>query len=222
MNIARILLFRLGLVGMIFLVVAGAKLATAETIQVGQYSAEVRGLIGTSRDIAGKSSLLQSDSSQITGLNSGLEGAGSELKADGAVLAKAITELKADVSETSIQVDLSADVLFDFDKSNIKPEADAALQKVVLIIASKRKGNVIITGHTDAKGSDSYNQQLSEKRAGSVRQWLIDRGELPGNVMVTMGMGESEPVAPNSNSDGSDNPEGRKLNRRVGIVIETK
>ncbi len=215
MNIIRILLVRLGLVGALFLTIAGARLAIAETIQVGQYTAETREIFATS-------SALGWDSSQITGLNNGLGSTGSALKAEGAVLATAISELKADVSETTIQVDLSADVLFDFDKANIKPEADAALQKVVLIIASKRKGNVIITGHTDSKGSDSYNQRLSERRAESVRQWLIKKGKLSGDIMLTLGMGEAEPVAPNTNADGSDNPEGRKLNRRVGIVIETK
>ena len=147
---------------------------------------------------------------------------GSGLQAESKQLAVALSDLKADVTETEIQVNLSADVLFDFDKFNIKPEADAALQNVALIIAKKRKGNVIITGHTDAKGSNSYNQKLSEQRAQSVRQWFVAEARLSGDLILTLGMGEGDPVAPNANSDGTDNPEGRKLNRRVGIVIETK
>lgn len=215
MNILRILAFRLGMVGMFLVIALSTKFASAEVIQIGQYSAEIRGLVF-------QSSALQSRSSQITGLNNGLESSGSGLKAAAKDLAVAMTDLKADVTENKIQVNLSADVLFDFDKSNIKPEADAALQKVALIIARKRKGNVVITGHTDAKGSDSYNQKLSEQRAQSVRQWFMSKGQLSGDVILTLGMGENDPVASNSNSDGSDNPEGRKLNRRVGIVIETK
>ena len=215
MNILRILAFRLGMVTMALVLALGAKVATAETFQVGQYFAEARGLVS-------QSSVLHMQSSQITGLNNGLENSGSGLQADAKDLAVALVDLKADVTETEIQVNLSADVLFDFDKSSIKPEADAALQKVALIIAEKRKGNVIITGHMDAKGSDSYNQKLSEQRAQSVRQWFVAKGNLSGDVILTLGMGEGDPVAPNANSDGTDNPEGRKLNRRVGIVIETK
>jgi len=215
MNILRILAFRLGMVTVALILALGAKIAAAETIQVGQYFAEVRSLVSQSSELHIQSSL-------ITGLNNGLENSGSGLKADAKDLAVAMTDLKADVTETEIQVNLSADVLFDFDKSSIKPEADAALQKVALIIAEKRRGNVIITGHTDAKGSDSYNQKLSEQRAQSVRQWFVAKGQLSGDVILTLGMGEGDPVAPNSNTDGTDNPEGRKQNRRVGIVIETK
>lgn len=215
MNILRILAFRLGMVTFALILALGAKVSFAETMQVGQYFAEVRGLVS-------QSSAISFQSSQITGFNNNLEKSGSELQADAKDLEVALTDLKADVTETEIQVNLSADVLFDFDKSNIKPEADSALRKVALIIAEKRRGNVVITGHTDAKGSDNYNQKLSEQRAQSVRDWFVAQGQLSGVVILTLGMGEGEPVAPNINSDGSDNPDGRKLNRRVGIVIETK
>lgn len=195
--------------------VLNVKIASAVEIKVGQYTAEVRTLGFEARTFDG-------ESRDLIGLNRNLENSGSTLGADVETLAAAINDLKADVTETEIHVDLSADVLFDFDKSSIKPEADAALRQVVLIIANKRKGNVTITGHTDAKGSADYNQSLSEKRARSVRQWFIANANVPKNVLLTLGLGESQPVAGNTKPDGSDNPEGRKLNRRVGIVIETK
>jgi outer membrane protein OmpA-like peptidoglycan-associated protein len=153
MNILHILAFRLGMVTIALVLALGAKIASAEIFQVGQYFAEARGLESQSSD-------LHRSSSQIAGLNNRLENSGSGLQADAKDLTVALADMKADVTETEIQVNLSADVLFDFDKSSIKPEADAALKKVALIIAEKRKGNVIITGHTDAVGSDSYNQKL--------------------------------------------------------------
>lgn len=73
--------------------------------------------------------------------------------------------------------------------------------------------------HTDGKGSDAYNQKLSERRADSVRQWLGQKEGLAQVKMTTQGFGAARPVAPNTNKDGSDNPEGRQKNRRVEIVL---
>ncbi len=190
-------------------------MASAATLEIGQYKAETR-------DLSYESRSLNHEARDLVGLDRGLEDTGSALNADAEDLSNAMTELAADETKTEIEVNLSADVLFDFDKFNIKPEVNVALEKVALIIAKKRKGNVIITGHTDSKGSDGYNQVLSQRRADSVRDWLMQKGAVSGDVLLTLGMGESEPVAANANADGSDNPEGRKLNRRVGIVIETK
>ena len=72
-------------------------------------------------------------------------------------------------------------MLFDFDKSTIKPQAASALHNVAEIIKDRGKGrSVRIDGHTDSKGGDAYNQKLSERRAASVKQWLIGgRGSTP-------------------------------------------
>ncbi len=78
---------------------------------------------------------------------------------------------------------------------------------------------VIIADHTDSKGSDAYNQRLSEKRAESVKKWLSENAGISADTIKTVGYGETRPMAPNANSDGSDNPEGRQKNRRVEIVI---
>jgi outer membrane protein OmpA-like peptidoglycan-associated protein len=113
-----------------------------------------------------------------------------------------------------------ADALFDFDKSTLTPAADKTLQDAAnTIAAEKALKRVRVRGHTDAKGSDSYNDRLSKERAATVHDWLGKH--LPAPVqMLTEAVGEHEPIKPNSNSDGSDNPEGRAYNRRVELVLE--
>jgi outer membrane protein OmpA-like peptidoglycan-associated protein len=80
------------------------------------------------------------------------------------------------------------------------------------------KGNVRIEGHTDAKGSASYNQDLSNRRAESVKKWFTSHG-LKDLHFSTEGFGAKKPVAPNTKPNGSDDPKGRAKNRRVEIVI---
>ena len=134
----------------------------------------------------------------------------------------AIKDLGAKETKAEIQIELSGDVLFDFDKEDIRSDAEAMLKKVAGIITAYKSPQVTITGHTDSKGTENYNQQLSKKRAGSVKEWLSENAEINADVMKTIGYGETRPIAPNTNSDGSDNPEGRQKNRRVEIVIKKK
>jgi outer membrane protein OmpA-like peptidoglycan-associated protein len=124
--------------------------------------------------------------------------------------------------ETEIRIELSADVLFDFDKADIKTDAEPSLRKVATVIRSYPKAGVTIEGHTDAKGSDAYNAALSERRAASVRQWLESRGGVGGVTFAVRGIGAKRPVAPNTRPDGSDDPEGRRKNRRVEIVVQKR
>lgn len=147
-----------------------------------------------------------------------LDNAGT-LKADVLSLDEAISNLGARVTKMAIIVDLQSDILFDFDKDAIKPAAEHALAQVALIIRKKGTGNVRIDGHTDAKGSKAYNQKLSERRADAVKKWLVKQGGIRDDRLITAGFGETKPVAPNTMPDGSDNPEGRALNRRVVITI---
>jgi outer membrane protein OmpA-like peptidoglycan-associated protein len=129
-------------------------------------------------------------------------------------------DIQVKETATEIRIDLAADVLFDFDKSTIKPEAAIALHSVAEIIKDKGNGRTVrIEGHTDGKGSASYNQSLSQRRAKSVQQWLAQKEGLSQGMMTTQGFGASEPVAPNTKPDGSDDPEGRQKNRRVEIVV---
>lgn len=110
---------------------------------------------------------------------------------------------------------ISAGVLFDFDKDAVRPEAKQVLTAVAKALG-KQTVDIQVNGHTDAKGSDAYNQDLSERRADAVVTFLKDAGlKAP---LEAQGFGETQPVAPNT-LKGKDNPVGRQLNRRVEIVI---
>ncbi|WP_196757455.1 OmpA family protein [Prochlorococcus marinus] len=123
--------------------------------------------------------------------------------------------------EREILIELSADVLFDFDKANLKPSAVAALESVANRIRETSRGDVRIEGHTDSKGSNEYNQTLSEKRAISVRNWFVSEGGLSNVKFATKGLGELKPVVSNTTEEGADDPIGRQRNRRVEIIIKT-
>ena len=134
-------------------------------------------------------------------------------------VAGAPTDLAVEETDTEIRIALSADVLFDFDSSDIKPEAAAALGQVAALLREHADQPVRIEGHTDSKGADAYNQALSEERAFSVMEWLADEEGIDDAKFETVGFGESQPAAPNEHPDGSDDPDGRQKNRRVEIVI---
>ncbi len=150
--------------------------------------------------------------SELRGVTPGLKGGVESLQG-------ALKDLGATVKGKEIKISLSADVLFDFDKADLRPEADPELRKVVTVLQSYPKAAVLIEGHTDGKGNDRYNQALSERRAESVRRWLAEHGV--GAGMTTRGWGKRRPVAPNAKPNGSDDPEGRQKNRRVEITVRT-
>jgi outer membrane protein OmpA-like peptidoglycan-associated protein len=135
-------------------------------------------------------------------------------------LAEAIKDLGAKETGTEVQIELSGDILFDFDKWNIRAGAEKDLKKVGGIINAYKSPEVIISGHTDSKGSDEYNLTLSKKRAESVKDWLVKNAGVDASIIQTAGYGESKPTAPNTNPDGTDNPEGRQKNRRVEILAK--
>ena len=107
---------------------------------------------------------------------------------------------------------------FDFDDSRIKPEYYGVLKEMAEEIKTMNS-DVIIRGYTDSKGTDEYNNRLSLRRAEAVRDKLVEFGLEPGRILKTEGMGKKNPVAPNINSDGSDNPAGRALNRRIELEL---
>jgi OmpA-OmpF porin, OOP family len=113
-------------------------------------------------------------------------------------------------------ITLGDEVLFDFDKADLRPEAAPVIEKIASYLVSSGAA-MQINGHTDSVGTDEYNQKLSERRAQAVWSALRTRGVVAAGSVN--GFGETQPVAPNSNADGSDNPAGRQLNRRVEIVI---
>ncbi len=111
-------------------------------------------------------------------------------------------------------------VYFDFDKSNIRQGAADTLDMVFKTLQENPEMVVEVRGHTDAKGSDNYNIKLSDQRASSSIAYLKDKGVVTDRLQPK-GLGEAEPAAENEKSDGSDNPEGRQLNRRVEFKIIT-
>ncbi|MBZ0229272.1 MAG: OmpA family protein [Bauldia sp.] len=142
-----------------------------------------------------------------------------DLVLEGAEVGGEVVPLAVEETETEIRVELSADVLFDFDRSDIKDEAAASLKQVAELIRAHPDRPVRIEGYTDSKGSEAYNKGLSEDRAQSVADWLAEVEGLDGGTFDVVGFGEAKPVAPNEKPDGSDDPEGRQKNRRVEIVI---
>jgi outer membrane protein OmpA-like peptidoglycan-associated protein len=105
-----------------------------------------------------------------------------------------------------------SDVLFDFNKYSLKPEAREKLAKVSGILLAYPNLKLQVEGYTDNIGSDDYNQKLSEERAGSVREYLVSQSVSDSNV-TAKGFGKSDPVADNSTNDG------RAQNRRVELVV---
>ena len=108
-------------------------------------------------------------------------------------------------------------MLFDFNSATLRQSANSALQDIANALVG-RPERLQVIGHTDAKGSDQYNLDLSQRRADTVRQALINLG-VRENAITSAGHGESQPIAPNTDTNGQDNPTGRQLNRRVEIVV---
>jgi outer membrane protein OmpA-like peptidoglycan-associated protein len=135
-------------------------------------------------------------------------------------LEKARQEFQAQQSGRSLSMNLSGDVLFDYDKATLKPEAEQALKKVAVVLSQFPESKVTVEGYTDSKGSKPFNMQLALARAQAVKDWLVKNGGVATTTIATKGFGEQYPIAPNKNTDGSDNPIGRALNRRVSIIVE--
>ena len=114
-------------------------------------------------------------------------------------------------------ITLEDGVLFDFGKSDIRPDAAQTLKSLAGVLNNAKVPAAHIYGHTDSVSDEAFNQQLSEARANAVKNDLAKNGVTA--TMDATGYGESKPVAPNENADGSDNPAGRALNRRVEIFI---
>jgi OmpA-OmpF porin, OOP family len=110
------------------------------------------------------------------------------------------------------KVTYAADAFFDFNKSVVKPEGKAKLDDLIGKIKDINLEVIIAVGHTDAVGSDAYNQKLSVKRSEAVKAYLVSKG-IEKNRVYTEGKGEKQPVADNKTA------EGRAKNRRVEIEV---
>ena len=119
------------------------------------------------------------------------------------------------IEANSLLITLDSEVLFDVNKYDVRvhPEAEEVLKNLAIVLKEMDVKNFEIDGHTDSDGSDEYNQVLSEKRANSVKNFLVSQGVTA--EITTKGYGESKPVASN------DTAEGKQKNRRVEIIIPT-
>jgi outer membrane protein OmpA-like peptidoglycan-associated protein len=106
-------------------------------------------------------------------------------------------------------------IYFNFDKFSIRKDAKRTLDKNIKTLKENPTLVINIAGHTDAMGANEYNQKLSERRAKSAVAYLVKKGISLDRIKATIYEGEEDPAAPNINADGSDNPNGRQLNRRV-------
>jgi len=116
-------------------------------------------------------------------------------------------------------ITLEDSVLFDFGSSGLRSEASTTLSNLATVLKDSKAPKVQVQGHTDSISDDASNQTLSEQRAKAVTDALTSNGVTA--TIESVGYGETRPVAPNENSDGSDNPAGRRLNRRVEIFVPT-
>jgi outer membrane protein OmpA-like peptidoglycan-associated protein len=174
--------------------------AVAAAARAALANARILDIVGVSSDIVGLSG-------GIVGVSRGLD--------------SVMKDLGAKVTAQEIKIELSADVLFDFDKFDLKAQATDSLMKVATVIKAYPKAPLLIEGHTDGKGAHAYNVSLSEKRAAAVKAWLVQNAGVDPARIATSGWGETKPVAPNTLPSGADNPEGRQKNRRVDITLRT-
>ncbi|MEI6183351.1 MAG: OmpA family protein [Polynucleobacter sp.] len=129
---------------------------------------------------------------------------------DGAIAPKAAAPAASGVSQSKIT--LQADTLYDFNKSDLKPEGKATLDKIARDLSKIKLEVIIAVGNTDSVGTDAYNMALGQRRAQSVKAYLTSKG-VDGSRIYTESKGKSNPVASNATE------EGRAKNRRTDIEV---
>jgi outer membrane protein OmpA-like peptidoglycan-associated protein len=152
----------------------------------------------------------------IRGGQLGVTGAGQGIVATVQQVRQAMTALGATETDLEVRVELPADVLFDFDKAEIRADAATALSQLATVLRGYPDGHATLGGHTDAKGNAAYNQKLSERRAEAVERWLVEKEKIDAGRLTTRGYGKTRPVASN------DTDAGRQKNRRVEVVIRKR
>jgi outer membrane protein OmpA-like peptidoglycan-associated protein len=177
--------------------------------ELARAKSEYQQVLVTQRNTA--QSRLEEKTAKLAETTSELERAQDEVEAAMKSLQE-LGEVKAE--EQRITLTLSGEVLFKTAQSDLLPIARSRLERVAEVL--KQQGvekSMIVQGHTDSRGTDAYNDKLSQDRAESVRQFLIDEG-VPADQIRAVGKGEGNPIASN------DSAEGRANNRRVEIVID--
>ncbi len=210
------------------LVIAGIAVVLSGCETLDPYTGEAQ----TSK--ATKGALIGAAAGVVAGLMSGddaverrqraLIGAGVGALAGGAVghyMDKQEAKLRAELQGTGVSVtrigdnitlNMPGNVTFDTNSAALRPQFFGVLNSVGKVLTEYDKTVVEVAGHTDSTGSDSYNMQLSQRRANTVGEYLYTQGIMDQRIM-SVGMGEHHPIADNST------PEGRQLNRRVEITL---
>ena len=137
---------------------------------------------------------------------------GRQMEKQAEELASDLENAKVEQVGEGVLVTFDSGLLFDFDSDVVKGAAADNLTSLASSLQKYPQSEVLIVGHTDAQGSDSYNQTLSERRSAAARAYLVSRGIDPSRIRTT-GRGEVEPVASN------DSDAGRQQNRRVEVAI---
>ena len=137
---------------------------------------------------------------------------GNQMDKQAEEIAKTVPDAKVERVGEGIVVEFSSNVLFAFDKSNLSDDAKISLDKLVKVLNSYPDTNIEVQGHTDSKGSGSYNQTLSEQRAGTVSSYLKNK-DITASRVTIKGFGETLPKYDNATADG------RTQNRRVEFLI---
>ena len=164
--------------------------------------------------------LVNPESGVQTGANS--QAQSQQVAVSQAQIQQIISDLDAKQTSEGLQINLPESILFDFDKYDLRADAQPTLEKVSKLINYYNNAPVDIAGHTDSKGSDTYNQKLSEQRANAVQDALVSQFGINSDRLDARGFGESQPIAANTKSDGSDDPAGRQKNRRVEVIVKNK
>lgn len=119
------------------------------------------------------------------------------------------------LDDQTLLVHFDSDILFDIDSAVVRPGARQTLEEVAAVMVEYPKTAVVVQGHTDSTGTDQHNEELSERRAGSVEAQLLQNG-VDRDRITSMGFGETSPVATN------ETEQGRQLNRRVEILLRAR
>ncbi len=174
----------------------------------------------TNRDIAIAASDQKGESSTVTSRKTVV----TDVDNDGRLERLTVLRRELNVIDTKFGplIRMDAKILFDFDKKTIKPAAVKSLNKVAEFIRLSKDGKVEVVGYADAKGSKEYNSDLAWERSTAVVNWLAMQEGFADGRFRAIGRGEEGAIAPNTRIDGTDNPEGRKLNRRVEILIRNQ
>ena len=187
--------------------VVGRCTATQKGAGIGAAAgAAVGAAIGSQSDNTGKGAAIGAAAGAVAG---GLIGHYMDQQAKD--LSK-IPGVKAERIGDEIKVTWESAILFDFASSSLKTESQTNLKQMCDVLNDYPETELVVSGHTDSKGSDSYNETLSKRRADAVGEFLIYH-QVAQNRVKTMGYGENRPVAPNDTDDG------RAQNRRVEIEI---